>query len=82
MNKINFIFCLFFSNILCSQIVFEDVANELGSAYSYGITTWGGGVSFADFNNDGQPLYLRIVGLSSDPSALLRTRRPRKQRTV
>ena len=53
MNKINFIFCLFFSNILCSQIVFEDVANELGSAYSYGITTWGGGVSFADFNNDG-----------------------------
>ena len=53
MNKINFIFCLFFSNILCSQIVFEDVASNLGVDYSYGDSEYGGGVSFADFNNDG-----------------------------
>ena len=53
MNKINFIFCLFFSNILCSQIVFEHVASNLGVDYSYGDSEYGGGVSFADFNNDG-----------------------------
>ena len=53
MNKISFIFFLFFSNILCSQIAFEDVASYIGVDYSYGDSEYGGGVSFADFNNDG-----------------------------
>jgi hypothetical protein len=44
---------LIFSNITNAQIEFEDVANDLGTAYSYGTSTWGGGVSFADFDNDG-----------------------------
>ena len=53
MNKISFIFFLFFSNILYSQIAFEDVASYIGVDYSYGDSEYGGGVSFADFNNDG-----------------------------
>lgn len=53
MNKIIFIFFIFFSNILCSQIAFEDVAYEKGVGYSYGESEYGGGVSFADFDNDG-----------------------------
>jgi hypothetical protein len=48
-----FILFLIFSNITNAQIEFEDVANDLGTAYSYGTSTWGGGVSFADFDNDG-----------------------------
>ncbi|MDA9254302.1 FG-GAP-like repeat-containing protein [Flavobacteriaceae bacterium] len=53
MNKISFIFFLFFSNISYSQIAFEDVASYIGVDYSYGDSEYGGGVSFADFNNDG-----------------------------
>ncbi|MAC87103.1 MAG: hypothetical protein CMQ52_03135 [Gammaproteobacteria bacterium] len=53
MNKIIFLFSFFFSNILCSQIAFEDVASNIGVDYSYGDSEYGGGVSFADFNNDG-----------------------------
>ena len=53
MNKISLIFFLFFSNILYSQIAFEDVASYIGVDYSYGDSEYGGGVSFADFNNDG-----------------------------
>lgn len=48
-----FILFLILSNIANAQIEFEDVANDLGTAYSYGTSTWGGGVSFADFDNDG-----------------------------
>ena len=53
MNKIFFLVFLFFFSIVNAQISFEDVANEIGTAYSYGTSTWGGGVSFADFDNDG-----------------------------
>ena len=53
MNKIFFLVFLFFFSTVNAQISFEDVANEIGTAYSYGTSTWGGGVSFADFDNDG-----------------------------
>mgnify|MGYP000312168836 FL=1 len=53
MNKIFFFAFLFFVNITSAQISFEDVADDIGTAYSYGSSTWGGGVSFADFDNDG-----------------------------
>ena len=53
MNKIIFLVFLFFFPTVNAQISFEDVANEIGTAYSYGTSTWGGGVSFADFDNDG-----------------------------
>ena len=53
MNKIFFIYLFFFLNILSAQIAFEDVANEKGVGYSYGDSEYGGGVSFADFDNDG-----------------------------
>jgi len=53
MKKIFFFAFLFFVNITSAQISFEDVADDIGTAYSYGSSTWGGGVSFADFDNDG-----------------------------
>ena len=53
MNKVFFLVFLFFFPTVNAQISFEDVANEIGTAYSYGTSTWGGGVSFADFDNDG-----------------------------
>jgi len=53
MNKILFLVFLFFISNVSAQISFEDVANDIGTAYSYGTSTWGGGVSFADFDNDG-----------------------------
>ena len=53
MNKMIFLVFLFFFPTVNAQISFEDVANEIGTAYSYGTSTWGGGVSFADFDNDG-----------------------------
>ena len=53
MNKVFFIYLFFFLNILSAQIAFEDVANEKGVGYSYGDSEYGGGVSFADFDNDG-----------------------------
>ena len=53
MNKILFLVFLFFISNVSAQISFEDVANDIGTAYSYGTSTWGGGVSFTDFDNDG-----------------------------
>ncbi len=53
MNKILFLVFLFFVSTVSAQISFEDVANDIGTAYGYGTSTWGGGVSFADFDNDG-----------------------------
>ena len=49
----NFILFLSFSNILYSQIKFEDVAIELGADYEVGESFLGVGVSFVDFDNDG-----------------------------
>lgn len=38
---------------MISQVAFENVANAVGAEYAYGDTTFGGGVSFVDFDNDG-----------------------------
>ena len=48
-----FILFLIFSNLSNAQLAFEDVATQVGVNYSYGDSEYGGGVSFADFNNDG-----------------------------
>jgi len=48
-----FILFLIFSNLSNAQLAFEDVASQVGVNYSYGDSEYGGGVSFADFNNDG-----------------------------
>ena len=48
-----FIIFLIFSNLLHAQLVFDDVAAQIGVDYSYGDSEYGGGVSFADFDNDG-----------------------------
>ena len=48
------LFCfLISSSFLFSQIAFENVAGTIGAEYAYGDTTFGGGVSFVDFDNDG-----------------------------
>ena len=46
------IFFLIFSNIANAQLAFDDVAAQIGVNYSYGDSEYGGGVSFADFDND------------------------------
>ena len=48
-----FIIFLIFSNLLHAQLVFDDVAAQIGVDYSYGDSEYGGWVSFADFDNDG-----------------------------
>ena len=48
-----FILFLIFSKISYSQIKFEDVAVELGADYIIGESFLGAGVSFVDFDNDG-----------------------------
>ncbi len=53
MKSIVFFTILLFSNYIFSQIAFENVANDVGANYSYGTTTYGGGVSFVDFDKDG-----------------------------
>ena len=53
MNTRVFILFLIFSNLSNAQLAFEDVATQVGVNYSYGDSEYGGGVSFADFNNDG-----------------------------
>ena len=47
-----FILFLIFSNITNAQLAFDDVASQIGVNYSYGDSEYGGGVSFADFDND------------------------------
>ena len=44
---------LLFSNLVNAQLAFDDVAAQIGVNYSYGDSEYGGGVSFADFDNDG-----------------------------
>ena len=48
-----FIIFLIFSNLSYAQLAFDDVADQIGVDYSYGDSEYGGGVSFADFDNDG-----------------------------
>ena len=48
-----FIIFLIFSNLSYAQLAFDDVADQIGVDYNYGDSEYGGGVSFADFDNDG-----------------------------
>lgn len=48
-----FIIFLIFSNLSYAQLAFDDVAAQIGVDYSYGDSEHGGGISFADFDNDG-----------------------------
>ncbi|MCD2259267.1 FG-GAP-like repeat-containing protein [Psychroserpens luteolus] len=49
----SFLFCFFSLFSLYSQIQFGNVANDLGVAISPGLTSYGNGISFFDYNNDG-----------------------------
>ena len=53
MNKITTCICLIIPFILFGQLSFEDNATSLGVGVSYGNSTYGGGVSFCDFDGDG-----------------------------
>ena len=44
---------VFFSQVSSAQLLFNDVATANGVVYNYGSSTFGGGASFVDFNNDG-----------------------------
>ena len=48
-----FILFIIFSNLANAQLAFDNVAAQIGVNYSYGDSEYGGGVSFADFDNDG-----------------------------
>ncbi|MFD2566403.1 FG-GAP-like repeat-containing protein [Pseudotenacibaculum haliotis] len=53
-RKVFLVFSLFFSQLIIGQtLLFGESANSRGVAYAYGSSVYGGGVSFADFNNDG-----------------------------
>lgn len=50
----NYIFIiLIFPSLIFGQILFEDVANQVGADYGYGNSYLGGGISFQDFDQDG-----------------------------
>ena len=55
--KLKLFYCLLtiliFNSNLYSQILFEDNANTLGVVANYGVSQYGGGVSFCDFDGDG-----------------------------
>lgn len=53
MKKGIFILLCFSIQVGFSQVLFTDSAVDLDADYSYGTTTFGGGVSFADFDGDG-----------------------------
>ena len=48
-----FILNLYLTNNILSQVSFSDNAISLGIDVSYGASTFGGGVSFVDFDDDG-----------------------------
>lgn len=51
--RIYTILFLFIFSISYGQLSFQDSATALGVGYTYGIATYGGGVSFCDFDGDG-----------------------------
>jgi ASPIC/UnbV protein/type IX secretion system substrate protein/VCBS repeat protein len=53
MNRIFKLIFLLNVGFCFGQLSFQDNATSLGVGVSYGVSTWGGGVSFYDFNNDG-----------------------------
>ena len=49
-----FTILLMINSFLCfGQLSFQDNATLRGVGFSYGVSTWGGGVSFIDFDDDG-----------------------------
>lgn len=49
-----FSFLFLINSVFCfGQLAFQDSATTVGVGFSYGASTYGGGVSFCDFNNDG-----------------------------
>ena len=53
MNKLIYYILFLASYLSFGQLSFQDNAIALGVGVSYGVSTFGGGVSFCDFNNDG-----------------------------
>jgi Secretion system C-terminal sorting domain/ASPIC and UnbV/FG-GAP-like repeat len=53
MNRFFTLILLFNVSFCFGQLSFQDNATSLGVDVSYGDSTWGGGVSFYDFDNDG-----------------------------
>ena len=47
------VFLIFISGTTFSQIYFKESASDKGVAVSPGITSWGNGITFHDYNNDG-----------------------------
>lgn len=68
MRNLFFFFILFYTNITYSQLQFSNVANTAGTDFNYGTSTFGGGISFVDFNGDG----LDDLTLSSDETQLIK----------
>lgn len=52
-SLLSFLISIFFCNLLHSQILFENNAEDIGLAENCGVTYLGNGVSFVDFDNDG-----------------------------
>ena len=53
MKKLILAFTLLSISNSISQVTFQDVAEQMGINYTYGVFAYGGGVSFFDFDNDG-----------------------------
>lgn len=52
-RKLTLLFLFLFTGISSAQLLFKENATAKGAGYAYGSSVFGGGVSFADFNNDG-----------------------------
>ncbi|MFY0629920.1 MAG: VCBS repeat-containing protein [Flavobacteriaceae bacterium] len=52
-KKLILLFLFLSTSVSWSQLLFEESASAKGVGYAYGSAVYGGGVSFADFNNDG-----------------------------
>lgn len=53
MTKRLLLLLFIFPFLVSAQLLFSDKASELGLGYSYGVSEYGGGVSFHDFDGDG-----------------------------
>ncbi|MDF1695615.1 MAG: FG-GAP-like repeat-containing protein [Saprospiraceae bacterium] len=60
------ILCFAFTFIYGQQIIFKDVANAVGIDHTYILNNSGGGVSFVDFNLDGQDDITLATGLGEE----------------
>ena len=53
MKGLTLLFAVFSFQVGFSQLQFQERATDLGANFNYGTSTFGGGVSFVDFDNDG-----------------------------